>query len=233
MIAVDLHPVNIVTGLGFKEMMNFFDPTYKIPHPTTFMRTHLPNLLEDVAGQVMGLMKPGRHITLTTDCWQDDYAKNHYMTVSAHFVDESWEFLSFILATVALEGSITGELINQNLEAIKNQFSLHGKTFSLVTDQGSNVLKAGRIGDYHQLECFAHRLDLCLTTYGIDLTPAWSSVLKKCIGITNAFRQRRPEFRAEQQAQQRLFQEYLTNVVENDHCYASVTQDPGTTALKR
>ena len=56
MIAVDLYPIYIASGFGFKEMMNFFDPTFEFTNlnitPSlynTFMRTHLPNLFEQGA----------------------------------------------------------------------------------------------------------------------------------------------------------------------------------------
>lgn len=238
MIALDLHPVSTVEGIGFKQLMNHLDPSYVVPHRTTFTRTYLPDLMEDLKEKVVKTLGGAFHLTLTTDGWEDDYANNKYMSITAHFISESWTMVTFLLETVFLVGSATGELIAKNLAEVEKEFRIDSKTRSLVTDQGSNVLKAGRIASYHTEECFAHRLDLCLTTYGLDAADEWKAVLNKCKEIVHLFRRKGQEVRAEQkrlkkEQDQRNLLHFMDSMVENDHNYANISVEIGTTSLKR
>jgi primosomal protein N' len=37
------------------------------------------------------------HITVTTDMWTANHQKKGYMTVTVHYVDESWNLKSYLL----------------------------------------------------------------------------------------------------------------------------------------
>lgn len=231
MIAADLHAANMVTGAGFKAMINFFEPTYQIPHPTTFMRTHIPAVLENTEKKVKSKFDGVTHVTFTTDCWQDDYAGNHYMSVTAHIIAADWEMQSVLLASVVMKGSITGQLILKKLREVQKEFGLESVTHSLVTDQGSNVILSAKLGEIHNLHCFAHRLDLCLTVYGVDKVAEFKTVLQKCKDIVKFFRKKGPTVKAKQE-ELRNMQTFMAEVVQNDHCYYNLDIEIPATSLK-
>lgn len=229
MIAVDLAPVKIVGGRGFRELVKFFRPSFVIPHPTTFTRTHLPELMGNIKGVVLKDMQQARHITVTTEYWQNDYAHNHSVNITTHFITDSWDLKSYFLASVLMEGNVTGELIAKSICETLQEFGAVDSTLSIVTDHGTNVRKVGEIGDNHQMDCFADRLDMCLTTYGLDAVPEWSGLLQRCKDIVQCLRKVKPAISEEHQD----FQNFMECVVNNDHHYGNVTADIGTTSLKK
>lgn len=169
------------------------------------------------------------HITFTIDCWTDDFQHNNYVTITAHFIDSSWRLRSFVLCTEIMEGSVTGEALSEKLEKARRKFGLTETTFTMVSDQGANILRAGRISDWHHVTCFAHKLNLCLTKNGLDATPGWSSLLKKCKDIVCEFRFKSQDVRNKQKE----LLDFMENVVEDDHNYYNITFEVGTTSLKR
>lgn len=48
MIALDMLPYNFVSGRGFKRLMGYLVPGYTIPHRTTFSRTRIPKMYDEL-----------------------------------------------------------------------------------------------------------------------------------------------------------------------------------------
>lgn len=229
MLAADLEPANMVHRAGFRNLIHHFEPGYILPHRTTFTRTHLPDLMEEVKTKVLKQLETAEHVVFTTDCWTDDYAHNKYMCVTAHYISPTWELVSFLLATIPLEGSVTGELLNKQLLLTLKEWKLSRISRTLVTDQGADILKAGRIGGWQQFECFAHRLDLCIMDHGMDVVKDVKSVLTKCKDIVRFLRYKSPEVCTKQQE----LNDLMENVVENDHIYSSVITEAHNSSLKQ
>lgn len=89
---------------------------------------------------------------------------------------------------------------------------------SVFLDQGSNVLRAGRISDWLHLECFAHRLNLFVTVDGFQDAPVFKSLLGKCKAIVKFLRFKAPEV-AETQKELTAF---LENYPAGDHTYGNL-----------
>ena len=99
----------------------------------------------------------------------------------------------------------------------------------MVSDQGLNIKKAAEIGKLHHLFCFAHKLDLCLTTYGVNLVEDYSHLITKCKDIIKFFRYKSSEV-AEKQAE---LNELFENIIEDDHSYFEVVENVPSTSLKK
>lgn len=177
----------------------------------------------------MTALLTAEHVVYTSDCWTDDYAHNQYLGITAHFINQEWCMQSHVLQTVHLDGKATGDVINKHFTTVLREWQLQRVSRSLVTDEGSNILRAGRLGGWHQLECFAHRLDLCITDYGLDKVEGAKGVIKKCKDIVMFLRYKSSEVRGKQQELSTL----METVVENDHTYGAVTTEIATTSLKR
>lgn len=229
MIAGDLHSVNMVKGRGFRKLMRHAVPGFVIPHPSTIMRTYVPKLKNKVRGRVQDELKEAIHITYTTDVWTDNFLHNSYMCITAHYITADWKMKSYVLCTVIMKGSITGVALKKVLESTMADWKLDGITRSLVSDQGANILRAGRLANWHHMTCFAHKLNLCITKYGLDAVPAYKGLIKKCKDIVEFLRYKGPEV-TEKQNQLRHF---VKNFVENDHSYQDVTYEVGSTSVKR
>ena len=228
MIAADMLPPHMVHGRGFRKFLGYICPGYIIPHRTTIVRSFLPKIYLEVKENVKKQLSSASHITYTTDLWTDDYCHNNYMTVTAHFITSAWVLDSFILTTTIVKGSATGEVIKSILASTVSDWGTTSTTRTLVTDQGSNVMAAGRIGKWHHLNCFAHKLNLCLTTSGMDKNIEINKLLIKCRKVVKFFRFKSPEV-AEKQSE---LKELIDKVIDDDHTYAEITTEIPQTSLK-
>ena len=52
MLCLDGRPVNLVSGDGFKHLMETVDPRYTTPAPSTFQRTHIPKMKQAVEARL-------------------------------------------------------------------------------------------------------------------------------------------------------------------------------------
>ena len=133
-----------------------------------------------------------------------------------------------MLATANLTESVTGELINKEMRSLFKEWGLTKVTYTVVSDQGSNILRAGRIGSWHHYNCFAHKLNLCLTTNGVNVSKRFPEVLKKCTDVVKTFRYKT----AQVKRKQKELMSFMDQVVNDDHTYGNLTVEIATTSIK-
>jgi hypothetical protein len=110
LVCKDLRPFEIIVGQGFREFsQEMIDIGSKygslqvdnlFPHPTTISRNIIKNAdslkkkiaesLKDIFELVGG--------AFTTDMWTDDYRKISYISLTVHYMDETWQIKDQILA---------------------------------------------------------------------------------------------------------------------------------------
>ena len=89
MVTLDLRPAAMVEGIGFKRLINYLEPNYRVPsavHITSCLQEHYAK----TKTMVIRMLEEPMHIALTTDIWTS-VATQSYITVTAHFVSSSWE----------------------------------------------------------------------------------------------------------------------------------------------
>ena len=98
-----MRPISIVRDRGLKELLNFLEPNYQIPSTT-----HISTLIRIDFQDGMTLLKHRMcnitSIALTTDIWTSR-ATQAFATTTAHFIDEDWRLVSYVLETVHFPGS--------------------------------------------------------------------------------------------------------------------------------
>ena len=82
------------------------------------------------------------------------------MTVTFHFIDNSWQQKSYVLERVHLSVSHTAENIASELIRIGNERSISAKVVALVTNNASNAVAAARLTGWNHIPCFAHTLNV-------------------------------------------------------------------------
>ena len=92
-IGGDMLPAYIVHGRGFLRFMRYALPGWKTPHRTTLTRTYIPELVKIVKEDARADLMKALHLVFTTDVWTDDYARNAYMTTTAHFINKEWKMM--------------------------------------------------------------------------------------------------------------------------------------------
>ena len=110
---MDLRPIAVVDGYGFKALMKMVEPGYTVasrPHVTTTCRREY-NLLKEQLIQVV----ESRHVALTTDIWTSR-ATQAYITLTCHWIDDNWKLNSKVLFTAEMPERHTGSNIADRLK---------------------------------------------------------------------------------------------------------------------
>jgi hypothetical protein len=167
MICVDLHPLRLVEGEGFGNLLHFLEPGYKIPSAAHFSTLIHRKHKAGVENLKELLQQEATSVSLTTDIWTS-MANDAYLTVSAHFISNDWTLKSVVLCTSAFPERHTGVEISHKLVGIAQEFSISEKIVCIVHDQGSNMVLCMRLlkedMSWESLRCSAHCLQLCINT---------------------------------------------------------------------
>jgi len=82
------------------------------------------------------------------------------MTITVHTFDSAFVLKTFVLCTLKLENSHTGEYLSQTLENIFNEWGIRHKIVAILTDSGANIKSAV---NKLRIPCTAHILNLIVT----------------------------------------------------------------------
>ena len=142
MVAKDLRPAAVVEGEGFKQLLSYLEPGYIIPlsiHVMDIVRRKFLAELEKI------LSANESKYGITTDIWTS-FSNDAYISLTLHFIDDSWELKSYTLATYPFPEQHTGDNIAEKLKEVIKEYNItHDKVMAIVHDQGSNFQRAGRV----------------------------------------------------------------------------------------
>lgn len=83
------------------------------------------------------------------------------MAVTAHFIDDDFEFESVLLECALLEGNHTSIALANALTRVTDEFGLKNKVSLVVSDNAANIKGAvTNVLEWKHLGCFAHTLHL-------------------------------------------------------------------------
>ena len=166
MVARDLRPAAVVEGDGFKALLKFIEPGYKVPSAT-----HIAHVVRrQHEGAKVALKQKLKEnvlsLAITSDIWTS-CANDAYISLTAHFISADWQMVSCVLATSPFPEQHTGVNIAEKLKQIVISYDIDMKRVrALVHDQGSNMeLSAAVLEEKfscESLSCAAHRLQLCI-----------------------------------------------------------------------
>lgn len=204
--AKDLRPFEIVLGEGFKKLIQHIwsmgaiygdmDVSCILPHPTTISR-NVAAIKEKKQQKILPVIEDAiirGECSATTDMWTEDYKKNHFLTMTAHYFDENFTLKRKVLFTSLFKHKKkSGMNIRKEL---KNRFKKLGwnpkllRKISFVTDQGSNVVKA-LTKPYTRDNCRAHLLNTILrNTFESESLPlVFTKTLGNCKKIVRYLKQ--------------------------------------------
>ncbi|XP_073016174.1 zinc finger BED domain-containing protein RICESLEEPER 2-like [Primulina eburnea] len=96
MIIVDELPFSFVEGEGFRYFMTVTQPQFRIPSRATMTRDCFELFLEENHKLKTLFKGMNQRVCLTTDTWTSIQRIN-YMCITAHFIDQDWNFHKKIL----------------------------------------------------------------------------------------------------------------------------------------
>lgn len=164
MLVLDMRPISMVEGEGFRKMFLTIHPDYALPS-----RTHFTKLMEGKYGtsvdQIKDILRSANgKIALTADAWTS-VATEAYLGITCHFLSDDWTFRNFCLTTMPLEDRHTGVNIAGWIEQSLEKFELHpSRIIGIVHDNARNIVLAANIlKDRHgwlSVRCAGHTLQL-------------------------------------------------------------------------
>lgn len=108
MITVDLQPPSLVNGIGFREFVRTLDPRFELPTKKVIMKSLLPDLAEETKHKIKLDVVIASYFALTVECWL--YQESQcFMTLTGHFIKDSWEMSSIVLETLDCTEEKTGK----------------------------------------------------------------------------------------------------------------------------
>jgi hypothetical protein len=136
-------------------------------------------------------------VALTSDIWSGN-AKEDYISVFAHFVNEDWDLHKRIIAMRLIDVSHTAVNIASRIETVIDEFGLTDKTFSITLDNASANSKAmdilrPKLSGYvdplplHQ-RCACHIINLIVKS-GLKRLKTYLEDFRTAISIFNASNQ--------------------------------------------
>ena len=97
-VAQDTRPAAVVEGAGFKKLLNYLEPGYKIPSAVHLV-TCLQKRYSQVKSTVQRKLEEVNYISLTSDIWTS-LSTQSYISSTAYFITDNWELHSCVLQTL-------------------------------------------------------------------------------------------------------------------------------------
>lgn len=193
-LAVDLEPLYRVEGQGFlhicQSLINF-GATYGhhtvkdvIQHRTTLKRSHVPVICAEMRDDLKKslLAAPSYpKFAFSKDMWSEKYNSVHFLSLTAHFIDITWNLQTVTLGLEEVNDVKTTENIRKECRCILKRYfdddtDLVMEHSTSTTDGGSNMLKVLQ----RRLPCQCHKLNLFLKwTFNEKKIPSKEKVDKR------------------------------------------------------
>ncbi|XP_033965552.1 E3 SUMO-protein ligase ZBED1-like [Pseudochaenichthys georgianus] len=159
MITKDMLPLSFVEGEGFRELMNFVEPEYRVPTRKTIVSRVELKYEEGVKKLKMDISQSEK-VAITTDSWTA-LTTESYTTITCHYFTDDWEMKSAVLQTRSSDERHTAQNIAAQLQAAAEEWGLTDKITACVHDNAM-VLANRTIADWESVPCYAHTLQLAI-----------------------------------------------------------------------
>ncbi|KAM0733625.1 Transposable element Hobo transposase [Formica fusca] len=118
------------------------------------------------------------------DAWTDNYRHIPFMTFTLHWISPTeTQLRSCTLQTSFLSHPHTADNIVEELKKVLTPFNLNDKIITLVTDGGTNMIKAAKVMKIDRVPCIAHGLHNLVMVDTISKLPDVNSLIAKARGI--------------------------------------------------
>lgn len=98
-------------------------------------------------------------------------------SVTAHYIDEEWNLISYVLQTTEVETDHRSASLAEMLTVALEEWGLMSKDPAMVTDNAANMVRAVEIMGLSHIGCFAHNQPRLASRSQTPkyCTPAWES----------------------------------------------------------
>ena len=183
-VARNLRPLSVVDSAGFKQLVNYLEPGYKVPsrsHVTSICCKKFDVMKEQLLATVT--LATVQYVAVTTDIWTSR-ATQAYITVTVHFLTDRWKMESKVLQTQEMPERHTGVHISERLLKASVEWKISDKVVAVVRDNAANMVLASQfLEDWGDLPCFGHTLQLAVKVLlDLPLISRQTAVCHKIVG---------------------------------------------------
>ncbi|GFR27038.1 zinc finger BED domain-containing protein 1 [Trichonephila clavata] len=184
MLLVDMLPVNILEGNGFKKLITSLEPSYKIPTVKEFFIDHIPKKYYVEYKKVQNFLKDAEKVHTSIELWTG-YNDQNFLTISSHFVTSDFHYKHYALSTVPVTG-INPEYLMTSVVSCISQWDLSMDVMCIVTDGSDTMTKTSQLTGWTMITCFAHILDDIIkqSLSSVELT----ALVAKCRNVVKFLR---------------------------------------------
>lgn len=109
-------PIHLVEHDYFVELINFLEPGYTVPSRKYFTDVAIPSRYADATTAVKAVLTDKKGSTfffsVTSDAWTSAVNMNPYLSLTCHFIDESWNLVAKNLETSFTPEDHTGMYVD-------------------------------------------------------------------------------------------------------------------------
>lgn len=189
MITKDNLPLNTTEKEGFKYLMKIIAPLYQMPGRKKI--TEIIDQKYDILSSIFKRkMQTVPCFTLTTDIWTETMTTKSFLGVTCHFWFNQ-NVNSMTVGVFEMADRHTSQYLAEYLSNVCEEWNiLNSKVTCIVTDNGSNIVKAisDTFGKNRHLPCFAHTLDLVASKITNDIDHI-KNIIEKVKSIVTYFKQ--------------------------------------------
>ena len=165
MIITDMQPVQIVEKAGFVELMGVLERRYTVPSRKYFAERVIPEINDEVCTQLLVILDPATtpFLSFTTDTWTADNTVQSFMGLTAHWLTEEFENMSFVLDCMPFAGHHTAAGLMTAFQQMLDKWNISfGRCHVVLRDNAANISKCFRDANIKSFGCFAHTMQLCV-----------------------------------------------------------------------
>lgn len=136
-------PIYTVEKHGFQEMLEKFNPRYKLPSRNDFIYPEIPKLYSETRDLITQHLREKPFCACTTDLWTSR-AAGTFMSITLQSITKAWEMHSWCLGYSGLNSDHDGESLREAFEEkVEFEWKLDlSKMASIATDSAPNNKRA-------------------------------------------------------------------------------------------
>ena len=157
MVAIDCHPLSVVEDVGFRRVLDALEPRYTFPSCKYYTDTVIPKIFSGMKDEIGKLINSEEgSISFTTDIWSCSVNDISLLSLTAHWMNNSFEKQSAVLHTQSLEMAHTGEYIASCISTMLD--ISHDRVHLVLSDNASNMVKAMQDASLPHFGCVSNLL---------------------------------------------------------------------------
>ena len=162
MIALDYHPFSIVEDEGFTRLVKELEPRYTLPNRRYFTENVVTKIYENLRKEVSQAVSGVEYFSFTTDVWSTCVSNESLLSLTTHWITETFQCTSLMSNASRIDGSHTGAYIAEKIKEILESWAIStDQVHVILRDNGSNMVRAMKVASLPDLGCFAHITACC------------------------------------------------------------------------